>query len=465
MKPADLLRSLPAVDEVMRRPEVAALAEKVSPVLLASWVREALAEIRADLLGGRAEAGGFASAVGSIPARIAGRAARLETSPLTRVINASGILVHTNLGRAPLALQALESARAAGASYIDLEYDLERGERGSRSAHLEESAAALFPGQALFAVNNNAAAVLLVLNSLAEGREVVLSRGELVEIGGSFRIPDVMVKAGAVLREVGTTNRTRVADYRAAIGPRTALLAKVHTSNYRIVGFVEEASVAELVELGRETGLPVFMDEGSGNLHGAGDGPLGGEPSVLALLAAGASLVSFSGDKLLGGPQAGLIVGTPELVAKCAKNPLARALRVDKLTMAALAWTLFEHAAGRARRTIPVLRMLGLSPEEVGARAKSLAARLEESGALVESEVVAGESRIGGGAAPLRAVPTRILALRPLRRSTAAFEEALRKGDPPIVARVERERLLVDLRTVDPAEDESLAIALDAASR
>src|SRR5439155_7106567 len=364
------------------------------------------------------------AALETLPARLAARASALARSPIRRVVNATGVLVHTNLGRAPLPAAALDAARAAGGSYVNLEFDLARGQRGSRTAHLREAARALFPGRSLLAVNNNAAAVLLVLNSLAEGSEVLVSRGELVEIGGSFRIPDVMAKAGATLREVGTTNRTRIDDYRAGISSRTALLAKVHTSNYRIVGFVEETPLEELVALGRELGLPVFMDEGSGNLGAAASGPLAGEPSVSAALSAGASLVCFSGDKLLGGPQAGLIVGEPELVARCAKNPLARALRLDKLTIAALAWTLAEHAAGRAAETLPVLAMLAKTPSEIGSRASAVAARLLASSSLLEAEIVEGRSQVGGGAAPLRDLPTRLLALRPTRKTVSAFEGA-----------------------------------------
>jgi L-seryl-tRNA(Ser) seleniumtransferase len=382
---------------------------------------------------------------------------------LRRVLNATGVLVHTNLGRAPLASGALAAMQAAGASYTNLEYDLEAGERGSRGAHLQTAASALFPGRALLAVNNNAAAVLLALNTLAEGREVILSRGEMVEIGGSFRIPEVMAKAGAHLKEVGTTNRTRLADYSAAVSERTALIVKVHTSNYRIVGFVEETTVAELAELAAEKGLPLLVDQGSGTLLKEGPAALPGETDVASLLGMGASLVACSGDKVLGGPQAGLLVGEPELVSRCARNPLARALRLDKNRIAALAWTLAEYAAGRAQESVPVLAMLRRTPAEIGTRARRIADALAASG--VEAIVEEGTSRVGGGAAPLHDLPTQLLVLAPKGKSVAACEAALRRHDPPVIARIAGGRLLVDLRTVDPAEDDLLASALTAAAK
>ena len=462
---AELLKEIPSVDEVLRSPGVSALAGTVSRTLLAAWVREDLADLRAGAVSGRLGRAGLSEALAALPRRLADRSAALRRGPLRRVINATGVLVHTNLGRAPLAAGALAAVRAAGGGYSNLEYDIEAGERGSRTVHLQTVASVLFPGSALLAVNNNAAAVLLVLNTLAEGREAIVSRGELVEIGGSFRIPDVMKKAGVVLREVGTTNRTRIGDYRAAIGEGTGLLVKVHTSNYRILGFVEETPVSEMVALGGESGIPVFVDEGSGNIPSLDEEVLGGEPSVRSLLAAGAGIVSFSGDKLLGGPQAGLIVGAPDLVIRCARNPLARALRLDKMTIAALAWTLAEHAAGRAGEAVPVLEMLGRTPEEIGRRAGNVAAAVRAAGAAVDVSVEDGVSRVGGGSAPLRDVPTRLLVLRPLGRSVSAVESTLRLGAPSVIARIEEEKLLMDLRTVDPEDDDGVALALITAAR
>jgi L-seryl-tRNA(Ser) seleniumtransferase len=466
MPGADLLRKIPSVDEILRRPEVARLALQAAPSLLASWIREALEALRHEVLEGRVSEPELGRLTDAVPEGLAARLTALGAPPLRRIINATGVVVHTNLGRAPLGSGALDAIRAAGAGYNDLEYDLGEGERGSRAAHLRDIGAVLFPGRALLAVNNNAAAVLLALNTLAEGREAIVSRGELVEIGGSFRIPEVMAKAGAVLREVGTTNRTRLSDYRAALGERTALLVKVHTSNYRIVGFVEEAAVTELAALGRERGVPLLVDEGSGHLAaGTGREVMPGEPVVQELLASGAHLVAFSGDKLLGGPQAGLLVGDPELVARCAKNPLARALRLDKMRLAALAWTLAQHAAGRATATIPVLEMCARAPEDIGRRAQDVRERLARSSAPLDATVEEGTSRVGGGAAPMRDLPTRLLAIRPRGKSANAMETALRRGSPPVIARIAEDRLLVDLRTVDPGEDEALAGALDAASR
>jgi L-seryl-tRNA(Ser) seleniumtransferase len=462
---AELLRAIPAVDVLLRRREIADLAREISPTLLARWVREAVEGARREILEGRLRREDLEATLASLPARLAGRSRALHGNPLRRVINATGIVVHTNLGRAPLAAGAIEAMGAAAAVYSNLEYDIERGERGSRGAHLGEVAAVLFPGKGLLAVNNNAAAVLLVLNTLAEGKEVVISRGELVEIGGSFRIPEVMAKAGATLREIGTTNRTRIADYRGAISPRTGLLIKVHTSNYRIVGFVEETPLAAVAALGREQGIPVVVDQGSGSMLAESESGLSGEPDVASLLADGASLVTFSGDKLLGGPQAGLIVGDEDLVRRCARNPLARALRIDKTRIGALAWTLAEHAAGRARRSVPVMEMLSRDAGAIEARARAILEKIERARPGLTGRVQEGVSRAGGGAAPLRDIPTRLLALAPENLSVAAYEEALRRQEIPVIARIAEERLLIDLRTVDPSEDDLLARALIAAAR
>src|SRR6185436_11506334 len=305
------------------------------------------------------------------------------------VINATGVLVHTNLGRSPLVPAAIRRMAEVASVYTTLEYDLEEGSRGSRSVHAQRLFGKLFPGWAAHVVNNNAAAVLLALNTLAEGREVIVSRGELVEIGGSFRIPDVMRKGQAVLKEVGTTNRTRLADYEAAIGSGTALLLKVHTSNYRIVGFTKQVSLPELSELGRRRSLPVMVDQGSGNLLDLSHHGIGDEPPVAALLAQGADLVTFSGDKLLGGPQSGILVGRGDLIEKIRKNPLSRALRVDKLTYAALEATLETYVRGRANEELPVLRMMEQSEALVEERTRRCAARIQElGGGTIQTEIL-----------------------------------------------------------------------------
>lgn len=459
-----LFRMIPAVDEVLRRPEVAALAAEAGPALLAAWTREALDGTRRRVMAGKADESSLREEIQDLPRLLREKLERMSLGSLRRVINATGVLIHTNLGRAPLPDAALAAMHHAGSTYTNLEYDLVKGERGSRGAHLRDSAEALFPGHALIAVNNNAAAVLLVLNTLAEGREVIVSRGELVEIGGSFRIPEVMEKAGATLREVGTTNRTRLSDYASAISERTGLLVKVHTSNYRIVGFVEETPLQDLVRLGRERHLPVVVDQGSGSLLAGQDNPIPDEPHVLGLLTEGASLVTFSGDKLLGGPQAGLIVGEKDLVARCARNPLARALRLDKARIAALASTLAEHASGRAGQSIPVLRMLNLSTMAIETRARAVLAHLDQTGAALTAGVEDGHSKVGGGSAPMHDLPTRLLVLRPTGRSAASYAEVLRRETPPVIVRIADDRVLVDLRTVDPQDDPTLTAALQRAA-
>lgn len=386
-------------------------------------------------------------------------AARLEASSrpsLRRVINATGVVIHTNLGRAPLAKPAAERAARLGAGYTNLEYDLDAGTRGRRDLHAERLICRLTGAAAAVVVNNNAAATMLVLAALGAGREVIISRGELVEIGGGFRVPDVMAQSGAVLREVGTTNRTRAADYAAAINDRTAMILRVHPSNFRIEGFTERPSLADLVALGRRFNLPVVEDLGSGYLGGAGNPALGDEPVVGDSVAAGADLVMFSGDKLLGGPQAGIVAGSAAAVSAVRTHPLMRALRVDKLTYAALEATLEEHAAGRADRTVPVPRMIAMSADDIDARARALAAALSASG--VAAETIDGVSTIGGGSAPGSRLQTRLVALQ--GTSAAELEARLRTGDPPVIARIENDRLLLDLRTVDPEDDELITTIL-----
>jgi L-seryl-tRNA(Ser) seleniumtransferase len=386
--------------------------------------------------------------------------ARLAPS-LKPVINATGVLLHTNLGRAPLAADALAAASRVAAGYSNLEYDLARGSRGHRHAHAERLLTDLTGAEAALVVNNNAAAALVVLAALAAGREVIVSRGELVEIGGGFRVPDVLAQSGATLREVGTTNRTRVADYAAAIGERTALLLRVHRSNFRIEGFTEQPSLADLAALGRQFTLPVVEDQGSGWL-GADDPPeaLRGETSVSASLTAGADLVLFSGDKLLGGPQAGLIVGRAALLDRVRKHPLMRAVRADKLAYAALEATLALWAQPARRATLPIWRMLTLPVEDIDRRAKAVASALVASG--IRSRILDGYSTTGGGSAPESELPTRLLAVRVEGRSAAEVERELRLGDPPIVARIEQDEVVLDLRTVSEDDDLRLAEAIRA---
>ena len=366
------------------------------------------------------------------------RAARAPR--LRRVLNATGVIVHTNLGRAPLAEAALEHVAHAAAGYSNLEYDLDAGARGSRQTHVAELLHRLTGAEAALVVNNNAAAVLLALAALAEGREVVVSRGELIEIGDGFRIPDVLARSGARLREVGTTNRTRAADYDAAVGPETAVLLRVHQSNFRVVGFTELPTVEELAHVARSHGLVLVDDLGSGALVDVGD-----EPTARASLSAGADLVCFSGDKLLGGPQAGIVVGRGELVERLRRHPLQRALRADKLTLAALEGTL--RLALEAPDEVPVLRMLREPAESVRARAERLAA-------LVGGEVEETIARAGGGALPLAELPSYACAVE------ESLAEALRAGDPPVVGIVRDGRLLLDCRTLTDAEVVAVAAAI-----
>ena len=373
---------------------------------------------------------------------------------LRPVINATGVVLHTNLGRAPIADAAVERVAAIARGYSNLEYDVPEGARGSRSVHAESLITSLTGAEAAIVVNNNAAATLLILTGLAAGREVIISRGELVEIGGGFRVPDVMRQSGAVLREVGTTNRTRVNDYVAAVSPATAMFLRVHPSNFRIEGFTERPSLEALVAAARSLKLTVVEDIGSGCLTD----DLAGEPSVQSSIAAGIDLVCFSGDKLLGGPQAGVIAGKKALVDHLRTFPLMRALRVDKITFAVLEATLAEYVAGRARTTIPVQRMLHASADDIETRAQALGAKLASHAWRVA--MISGSSAVGGGSAPGLELPTVLLSIAREGQTAAAIEAWLRSLDPPVIARIEHDRVVLDLRTVLPDQDEVLATLL-----
>lgn len=390
--------------------------------------------------------------------------ARSRMPRLRRVINATGVVLHTNLGRAVLSEAAREAVAAVAGVFSNLEMDLETGERGSRQAHVEDLLRRLTGAEAALVVNNNAAAVLLALSALASGREVIVSRGELVEIGGSFRIPEVMVQGGARLVEVGTTNKTRLEDYRSALGPDTALLLKVHPSNYRLVGFTEEVPLAELAALGREAGVPVLFDAGSGALLDLGRWGIRGEPVIREAVAAGADVVAFSGDKLLGGPQAGILVGGGGPIGRCRRHPLARAVRVGKLSLAALEATLKHYEdEGTALRDVPTLRMLTAEPGELAARAEALAVLLRGAvGAGAEVDLLPGASRAGAGALPEVDLPTTLVAVAPRHGSAGAAAAALRRHDPPVLVRVAGDRLLLDPRALLPGDDRLLAAAFAA---
>jgi len=462
-----LLRALPKVDGFLRwllgedrggetrlPPEVA--RTPLSQITRA--VRESIACCRQAIFDGIITEAAHVSHEGLLADLRRRLAGRMEVNFRT-VINATGVVLHTNLGRALLPKAAMEQVGRVGASYANLEFDLTTGRRGSRYDLVEGLLCELTGAEAALVVNNNAAAVLLSLDSLASGAEVIVSRGQLVEIGGSFRIPEVMEKSGARLVEVGATNRTHLRDYEGAISEHTALLLKVHTSNYRMIGFTSEVPLAEMVALGRQRGVPVMEDLGSGSLVDLTHCGLRKEPTVQETVATGVDVVTFSGDKLLGGPQAGLIVGRQGMIARIKRNPLNRALRIDKFTLAALEAVLRLYGDERqARQAIPTLVMLGASRREVGMKVLRLKRLLGASLAgQCRIEAVDTESRVGGGALPEQGLPSRALALRPLGLSLNALEEGLRRLPLPILGRLEHEALLLDLRTVADGEIRPLA--------
>jgi L-seryl-tRNA(Ser) seleniumtransferase len=461
---ATLLRQIPSVDELLSRPGFARLCEQLPRATVVEMARAVLADLRA-LIVRDPEAAAAALDPASLAEHVAAEVHRALGFSLRPVINATGVVLHTNLGRAPLAPQAIEHLRSAATQYANLEYDLAVGTRGRRDVHTARLLARLVGAEAAIVVNNNAAAVFLVLNALAKGGEVIVSRGELIEIGDAFRIPDIMAESGAILREVGTTNRTRLADYERAITDRTRLLLRVHPSNFRIVGFTERPSLEELVELGRRVSLPVFEDLGSGCLVDLSAYGIE-EPIVRASLTAGVSVVSFSGDKLLGGPQAGIIAGKKELVERIRRDPLFRALRVDKLTIAALEATQLAYLRG-ALDEIPTLRMIRMSAEEIERRAKAFVAGLSRQlpSSEVEIQMRSGESVIGGGSTPAQHLATALVTISSVRYSAAQLEARLRQpaAGEPVLARIENETLVIDLRTVFPEQEPALAAALAAA--
>ncbi len=451
-------RIIPSIEQLRQRDAMRVLEARYGRAALIDALRAETAMLRDHLVSGSVAAVTVAEAIDAIERGAHGRLRASMRPSLVSVINATGVIVHTNLGRAPLSHAAAARVAAIAAGYTNLEYDLARGARGRRDAHATHLVARLTGADAAVIVNNNAAATMLLLAALANGREVLISRGELVEIGGGFRVPDVMAQSGAILREVGTTNRTRIGDYAAAIGERTALILRVHPSNFRIEGFAERPVLADLVSLGRRFNVPVAEDLGSGWLGWPDrDGlpaALADEPVVSDSIDAGVDLVCFSADKLLGGPQAGIIAGRPEPIARIGRHPLMRALRVDKLTYAALEATLEAHAIGR-REEVPVIRMLGSTVGEIGKRAAALAEALAANG--WRTRVVDGVSTIGGGSAPGARLPTRLVELERDALSADQIQERLRSLDPPIIARIQDDRVVLDLRTVLPDQDELLA--------
>ena len=458
----ELFRELPSVDELIHTPPIAELVRAHGATAVTDAARTVIAQLREEIGSGLLDAASLRVALDGIHPAIEAQVRKSLTHSLHPVINATGVILHTNLGRAPLSESVFDHIRDTAGQYSNLEFDIGAGQRGKRDVHVDRLFRRLLSEEpaapvSTVVVNNNAAAVLLALNTLAEGGEVIVSRGELVEIGGSFRIPDVMAKSGATLREIGTTNRTRVGDYEKAINEQTRLLLRVHRSNFEITGFTEQPSTEELVKLARQRGVPLMEDLGSGALVDLQNFGLRGETTVLDSLRAGVDIVTYSGDKLLGGPQAGLLSGRSDLIAQMRANSLFRALRVDKLTYAALEATLLAYVR-HDFESIPTLRMMNLKKEEVGERAGRLAAAIESK--KMQAIVIDGESVIGGGAAPSSVLPTRLVALTCADLSADELAARLRRSDPPIIARVEDGRVLLDLRTVFPSQDSLIAEAI-----
>ena len=450
----DLLRTLPAVDRVLREGPMLPLAQLLPQETLSHAVQEMIASLRSEIL----KTGENISSERLNPAAIAAAAAqhcrRLLQPSLRKVINATGTLLHTNLGRAPLSSQSLRAINAVAAGYSNLEFELDSGCRGQRFSHVESLLTQLTGAEAALVVNNNSGAVLLALTALGKGREAVVSRGELVEIGGAFRIPEVMEAGGVILREVGASNRTHLHDYQGAINENTSILLKVHTSNYRIVGFTKEVSARELLPVAREHDLILMEDLGSGLLLDLSGYGLEREPTVPEVVKAGVDVITFSGDKLLGGPQAGLIVGRADLIKKIRKHPLARALRIDKLTLAALESTLRLYLKPeQALQELPVLKMFSAAPELQRQRCQSLYQRLEAESLAAEIKLVEDISRVGGGAMPLTELADWAVEINPLEKNTAALAKELRTFSPAVVTRVQNDRLLVNLRAVFEEEE------------
>ncbi|HWI41349.1 MAG TPA: L-seryl-tRNA(Sec) selenium transferase [Verrucomicrobiae bacterium] len=438
------LRGIPKVDRVLEWPEVKeALAGHPRPVVLEA-LRASLDELR-DLL----RAGEVRDIPPTLLSLLRARLARAALPSLRRVVNGTGIVIHTNLGRSPLSGLVAPLVDSVAYGYSNLEFDLESGERGSRYDHVERLLCDLTGAEAAIVVNNNAAAVLLALSSLCCGKEGVVSRGELVEIGGAFRIPEVMKQGGALLREVGATNRTHLKDYREAICEQTGLLLKVHTSNFAVVGFTSEVQVPELAALGRECSIPVMVDAGSGCLLDLSRYGIAGEPTVQEFVGQGADVVTFSGDKLLGGPQAGIIVGSARYLAPMRRHPLLRALRIDKLTLAALEGTLrLYRDERRALAEVPTLRMLAATPESLRERGKQMLRRLRRSVPHLSFALLEGFSQTGGGAYPLLQLPTTLISVGCPGLSEQELEMRLRSGDPAVVGRISRGSFLLDVRTL-----------------
>ena len=451
------LRVIPSVDHLIRSDAVRKLEASYGHALTLQELRAVNSRLREQLLASEIKLDDLESATFYILGQLADRLRQTLAPSLKTVVNATGIIVHTNLGRAPLSQPAIENLTALASGYSNLEYDIEAGERGSRTTHATALLAQLTGAESGIVVNNNAAAVLLVLAALAEGREVIISRGEMVAIGGGFRIPDVLRQSGAILREVGTTNRTKATDYISAINDRTSVILRIHPSNFSISGFTERPSLHELTAVSSRFDIPVVEDLGSGLLAETIATP--SESTVQQSIASGVTVCTFSGDKLLGGPQAGLIVGAETALARIRNHPLMRALRVDKLTLASLEATLIEHAAGRAHKTVPVTRMMNTDPKQTEHRAESLVRRFDGLPGLT-TEIRHTSAKIGGGSTPDITLPSRAISIHVDTKSTSSIEQLLRAHTPPIIGRIDHDELLLDLLTVDPEDDEVVVAAV-----
>ncbi|HUF52084.1 MAG TPA: L-seryl-tRNA(Sec) selenium transferase [Longimicrobiales bacterium] len=456
---SDARRALPSVDRLLSSAEFGTLLTDQPRELVAIMLKDELAQVRAGL-----------SAAAPLPpelreaafyaARVRAAITRASTASLVPVLNATGVVLHTNLGRAPLAVAAVDAIQRIALGYSNLEYDMDSGSRGSRYSHCRDILVRLTGAEDALVVNNNAAALVLALNTLARGLDAIISRGELVEIGGAFRVPEIMARSGAVLHEVGATNRTHIDDYRGALSARTGVLLKVHPSNFTMAGYTADVGVADLAGVARGAGVPLVHDIGSGLLLPPAElGLPAHEPTPAASLAAGADIITLSGDKLLGGPQCGIVLGRAALIDRMRRNPLCRALRVDKLTLAALAATLRLYLdPARARREIPVLRMLTLVPEELNARAAALAARCADAG--VPCRTFMASSAVGGGATPAAVLPTVLVQITIAQPRASELEQRLRSGEPHVIARIVDDCVALDLRTVPPDADDALGAAV-----
>jgi L-seryl-tRNA(Ser) seleniumtransferase len=451
----EILRQLPSVDEVLEQPTVKLLINSYPRQLVVDGIRSIIDNYRQHLLSIPEEKlSNISVSISQILPQIEEWLAQHYAPSLKRVINATGIVIHTNLGRSILSEEARKALNEAASFYTNLEFNLEKGIRGSRHMHVEELLVRITAAEAALVVNNNAAAVLLALSALAKGKETIVSRGQLVEIGGSFRIPDIMRQSGSTLVEVGTTNKTYISDYRAAVNENTALLLKVHPSNFRMVGFTQEVSLEELVELGCELGLPVMEDLGSGVLVDLTEYGIAYEPTVQQSIKAGADVVTFSGDKLLGGPQAGIIVGRRRYIEVMKKHPLARALRIDKLSLAALSATLRSYLdLNRAIKENPTLYMITKPIKELKREATKIARKLAEFKKQLEVSVEREVSRAGGGSLPLADLPTYVVSIKPKALSINKLETSLRSYNPPIIVRIKEDKILIDPRTLQKGEE------------